>query len=349
MWNSRALAYWKEKTYSPADVLAVMKDLEREGILALALEFREDAKIDCSLTKRYGERCLSEGHLPTIVRYFSTVHERSGGNYHRGSIIVLAEDHIWGPLLAHSQRAPLFAFGRPAYDACTLLMPDPAFIASKAYQKERAQIEEATRSLPWERKQPTVFWRGASSNPGLDTDAWDTAARIRLCMRAKEINDPQRIDAGLSKLIRFDNPLHEKRILDAGIVKGPVPFQEFLKYRYQVDVDGFANAWKSCFLKLASHCLTLKVESGDEQWYYPQLVPWKNFVPLKTDLSDLAQVLAWLPEHDAEARAIAEEAFRLIERLTLESAVLETTATLHSVLMAQRPLPTPQAPAPCRS
>jgi hypothetical protein len=50
----------------------------------------------------------------------------------------------------------------------------------------------------------------------------------------------------------------------------------------------------------------LKVASrrGFRQWYYDRLVPWHNFVPVATDLSDLVDRHRWLMENDEAARNI---------------------------------------------
>ncbi len=337
MSNAEALTYWTQKKYSAADVRAVIKDLDAWNILAIAIEFLPNANINCVLTTKLDQRYQSEGHLRSIVTYFSNLHTASGGNIFRGWIIVWAEDCIWDrgeP--PSSQRAPIFAFCRDNDDLNTLLMPDPAFIGNVGYRTAREEIEEVSLHLPWERKQPTVFWRGSSSGPGLNGEDWQNVPRIHLCLKAKELNVPMRLDVALSHLIAFDNPLHKQRIVDLDILKEKIPFREFLNYRYQVDIDGFGCAWMSYFKKLASHCLTLKVESKSRQWYYDRLIPWTHYIPIKDDLSDLFEIIDWLPTHDTEAHTIAENAHLLMKNITFEAETLHVVETLLTVLAAQR-------------
>lgn len=314
-----------------------MAELDELKVLAAAVQFNEDASIAVTLTKKFSERYQVEGHLPVLVRFFGSLHRETGGELFRGSIIVWAEDCLWEGLPKFSQRVPVFAFGIPINDTHSFLMPDPAFISSGGYSQERATIEEMNGIFPWHMKQPTVFWRGASTGAGLGYDNWRNVARIALCLRAKAINDVRVIDVGFSNIIALGNPDHEKRILELGLLKGFVPFADFLKYRYQVDVDGFANAWISCFTKLASHAVTLKISSSLRQWYYSQLSPWQHFIPVQADASDLIEIIEWLRAHDSEAHAIAENAFVLMSGITLQSESKTMVRLLAAVLARQVP------------
>jgi hypothetical protein len=58
---------------------------------------------------------------------------------------------------------------------------------------------------------------------------------------------------------------------------------DFMKYRYQIDIDGNASSWDGFVMKLLSGGPVLKVRSamGFEQWFYDRLKPWVNFVPVE--------------------------------------------------------------------
>jgi hypothetical protein len=327
--NDLASAYWREHTYTYRDVVTVMAELEELQVRAVALGFLPNQNLHCVVTKKFNQCMRTEGHLPAITRIFSGIHRESAGTL-KGWIVMWAEDHMWGDFAKFSERVPVFAFGRGVSDPATFIIPDPAFIMSDGYIRERKEIEELQRALPWEKKEATVFWRGATSGYGFETENWRNTPRLRLCLEAKELGD--KADVAFSKIIAFSNPEHEKRIRDLGVVKEEVPFRDFLKYRYQVDIDGFANAWRSCFLKLASHCVTLKAESSTTQWYYDQLVPWQHFIPLNGAVSDFKEAVRWLHEHDAEAQTIAERAFALTQGITFDQCIAATKATLIEVL-----------------
>ena len=44
------------------------------------------------------------------------------------------------------------------------------------------------------------------------------------------------------------------------------------------------------------------------QFFYNELSPWKHYVPVKSDLSDLPEKILWAKTHDEEAKLIADNA-----------------------------------------
>jgi len=100
-----------------------------------------------------------------------------------------------------------------------------------------------------------------------------------------------------------------------------VPVHEFQKWRYQIDIDGNTNSWPGLFTKLLSGSTVLKVASprGYRQWYYRKLVPWINFVPVASDLSNLVDRIRWLRANDDAAREIGRQGRILAESMDYES------------------------------
>ena len=160
--------------------------------------------------------------------------------------------------------------------------------------------------------------------------------RIKLCRLAKELNDKKALDIALSKVVSLTNPEHQARIHALGIVEEEVPFRRFLQFRYQLDIDGFSNAWKSCFLKLLSGSLLFKVESNYQQWYYPLLKPWEHYIPITSDLSDLLSQLEWARSHDAECRKIAQAARTLALSFRYEDFIYQFAALGYQLFSKQQ-------------
>ena len=87
-----------------------------------------------------------------------------------------------------------------------------------------------------------------------------------------------------------------------------IPDHTLAFFRYHIDIDGASNAWRSLFLKLLSGSPVVKVESawGFRQWYYDRLVPWVNYVPVRSDLADFIEAVEWIKAHDDEAQKIGQ-------------------------------------------
>jgi hypothetical protein len=79
-----------------------------------------------------------------------------------------------------------------------------------------------------------------------------------------------------------------------------------MEYKYHIDIDGVTCTFLALQWKLLSGCLVFKQSSEDVMWFYPELIPWKHFVPVYTDLRDIKEKISWAKTHDAEARQIAQ-------------------------------------------
>ncbi len=297
-------------------------------IMFARVTFFGNEQLEVVISSKTWER--QEGHYPTVARFFSDVARHPFLANKKATIIVWLEDGLWQWQQEYSMRAPTLAFGRQIYDKCTLLIPDPAFLEDYGYKRDLIELDSMSSKSPWELRIPTIFWRGAATGLGIEGTNWSKTARGRLTLMAKEINDPSVLDAEITKVSHLP-PLQQEILNTETLVGPPVPFNNFLKYRYLVDADGYCCAWKSLFLKLASGSLTLKIQSDYEQWYFHKLAPWVNYIPIKPDLADLRLVANWLKDNDTTAAGIAEEGRRLAGAVTYEDA-LDEVAQICAVL-----------------
>ncbi|GAX19757.1 hypothetical protein FisN_37Lh025 [Fistulifera solaris] len=103
------------------------------------------------------------------------------------------------------------------------------------------------------------------------------------------------------------------------------PIYEQSKYKYLVYVDGHCAACRYGFMmRLGS--VILKVEPrqvADRMWYFPLLKPYHDHVPVKADLSDLEEKIAWCRAHDDECRKIGENAKLFYEKYVGRRALLD--------------------------
>lgn len=195
-----------------------------------------------------------------------------------------------------------------------ILIPDDSFVRTRGYTETRVLYKED--KVSWEQKKPIVFWRGASTGIS-PTGCWKDLQRIKLCALALNPINQNIFDIGLSSIVQLSEQ-DAVQIKDLGYLKQFVPIKLANSYRYLIDVDGNTNAWSALFQKLLSGSVVLKVasENNFRQWYYDELIPWVNFVPVESDMSDLVDKVHWLLEHDGEARKIGENGAKLANKLT---------------------------------
>lgn len=325
--NHAALEYWKQSKYTSADIDLVCSEVDNKWMVA-RVTFQAPG-IQMALSKRTWER--QEGHYPTVAKFFQDISNHPLLKNRRGSIIVWLEDGLWDSERNFTLHAPVFAFGRHVRDTRTLLIPDPAFMESRGYLADFADNRTKERELPWHKKIPTAFWRGAASGLGIESYEWNISPRGRLVLRANEVNDLTKIDAKLTRLGHLE-PAQQEIMRSHGVVGEPVDFSEFLKYRYQIDADGYCCAWKSLLLKLATQGVLLKLQSEYEQWYHWDLIPWKHYIPLRLDVRDFEEAYSWLRAHDKEAQVIGQQGNEFAHNL-LYDQTLEDAAQLCSAIL----------------
>lgn len=198
----------------------------------------------------------------------------------------------------------------------SILIPDTDFINSYGYRQSR--IDFGVDSFSWKERSPVVFWRGTTTGVRSGT-SWNSIPRLNLCELSNQVECRSLFDVGVSSLAQVSKS-EAQEIVSAGYVRNFIPLSSSNQYKYQIDIDGNTNAWSALFQKLLSGSTVLKVASPDNfrQWYYDELIPWKNFVPVKPDMSDLIEKVYWLLDHDDEARQIGENGAKLAHQLTYE-------------------------------
>ena len=237
-----------------------------------------------------------------------------------GTILLNTDDYAPSPGLAFSDSRP-----------DRWLIPDPVFLAERAYA--RTALHYRLNDVPWADRRRIAFWRGGTTGGEAGCGSWEELDRVRLCRIAAA--HPALFDVGLAGIAQM-NPADSAAIRASGLVRDFVPDTRFNEYAYQIDIDGNTNSWPGLFQKLQTGSPVLKVASrhGYRQWYYDRLVPWQNYVPVATDLTDLVDKVNWLIAHDADAQRIGAAGRALAASMTLAGEIEFGRATIVAALAA---------------
>jgi Glycosyl transferase family 90 len=167
------------------------------------------------------------------------------------------------------------------------------------------------KDYAWEEKINRVVWRGALSEN--DPKKVFTCQRWRLCKTVTALTDPKQkdmFDVGFTNIPEFlTAQIDIDESIVGGIVKGIGLMNDFQKYRIVLDMDG--NSWSSRFgTTLCYNSVAMKVEPAYADYFFYDLVPWKHYIPIKNDLSDLMENVAFAldPANDAVMREIVDSA-----------------------------------------
>lgn len=198
----------------------------------------------------------------------------------------------------------------------SILIPDIDFLSTYGYRESR--FDFMVNSPPWSMRKPIALWRGNTTGVRVG-ESWRGLPRLKLCELANQVNSQQFFDVGVTSFAQTSKR-EAKEIKAAGYARNYVPMAASSSYKYLIDIDGNSNAWSALFQKLLSGSVVLKVASPGNfrQWYYDELIPWVNFVPVESDMSDLVEKIQWLLAHDDKAKEIGANGAKLANTLTYE-------------------------------
>ena len=140
----------------------------------------------------------------------------------------------------------------------------------------------------------------------MDENTATLIPRTRMCLMLRDVPG---CDVKFSHVVQSRDPaLESDQLRAAGILGDRVAPERWMTVRYHIAIDGNTLAWSSLFTRLLAGCCVIKPDNpeGYRQWYSDMLAPWRHYVPVASDLSDLLEKIAWCRTHVAEAAKIAE-------------------------------------------
>ncbi|XP_032590679.1 protein O-glucosyltransferase 2-like [Drosophila grimshawi] len=148
---------------------------------------------------------------------------------------------------------------------------------------------------PWQEKDEKAFFRGRDSR----------RERLQLIDLARQY--PDAINASITNFFFFRNEEAEY-----GPKVPHISFMDFFKYKYQLNIDGVVAAYRFPYL-LAGGSLVFKQDSHYYEHFYSKLTPYKHYVPIKRDLSDVIEKIAWAKENDLRVKEIIANARAFVD------------------------------------
>jgi hypothetical protein len=197
--------------------------------------------------------------------------------------------------------APIFVSAKSVNLHKTILFIDWYYDITNQSGGWNAMIQAIQESQEkWPTKINQLFWRGGTNDGYYTPLTWMTIPRGKLVYESKCLHNPL-IDAAFVGVHSFACSDPQYFIPYSS---PPIPVASQLKYKYHIDIDGVTSTFTAIQWKLLSGSLVMKQVTDQRMWYSSELIPWKHYVPLKKDLSDLQEKLTWALEHDLEAEQI---------------------------------------------
>ena len=188
-------------------------------------------------------------------------------------------------------------------------------------------------NIKWSDKKPTAVFRGASTGCGVTIN---TNVRLKLSyISATTPPDAQGIlliDAGISKWQLRPRKLAGQKYLQTIDIpemnKQGIHLASFLTplqqcgYKYLVHVDGHVSAFRLS-LEMSMGCCILLADSKYRLWFRNLMKPMVEYVPVKSDLSDLIEQIKWCRDNDKACKKIAENAKKFYIKYLQKDGILD--------------------------
>lgn len=172
-------------------------------------------------------------------------------------------------------------------------------------------INKNKLQLLWENKINKLCFRGFLTGNGNDADNNIRIKAYEIGLKHKEI-----LDIGI---MEFKKQIKKNKNQPLVILKtkyfsnGISDYeQSFYKYLLILE-DNFYSHIISYKLNMKS-CLLLQ-ESENKMWYSNLLKPYKNYVPIAKDLSNLVKQTKWCLENDHKCKIIAKNGYNLVKKV----------------------------------
>jgi hypothetical protein len=211
---------------------------------------------------------------------------------------------------------PLYSFSSiPAeYDDIMIVMPDVmmflfrrAFSAPSGFTPFNIGCKKllpgtVIDNIPgWDKKANKAVFRGSLTSCDVPIES-----NIRFRAHLLSLAFPKHIDAVVNNayegLIYGDRSIKISNIRDWGSkTKRINPNQQQSGYKYILELEGFASAWR-IVQEMFYSSLLLVPDSKFSDVLRSIIKPWVHYVPVKQDLSDLVSKIEWCNTHDKEVR-----------------------------------------------
>ncbi len=163
-------------------------------------------------------------------------------------------------------------------------------------------VDESDR--PYQEKDDKIVWRGNSSGPfSLKDRQDDYSSRYYI---AKNWDKISKYDIGFSKIVKIDGKRSDIEIDRlAAMTKERLTMEQQLQSKYLLSLEGNDVASGLKWM-LYSNSVVLMPHPRCESWYCEAfLEPFRHYVPVAHDLSDLDDVYAWCRDNDDTCEKIA--------------------------------------------
>jgi len=190
-----------------------------------------------------------------------------------------------------------------------LIIPDLFSMEAASSMRRSGQLVAMKREefqSKWKRRSPILFWRGRSTGIMKDStlQSFQALPRVQAAIRLR--CNPY-FSVKITGLVQLDPGIYKECLsfcTENQILSEPVPEEMFSFFRFYPDIPGNALAWGT-IRKYINGNLVFKSVCDSRLCYHRKLVPWKHYIPVAGDFSDLEEKHRWAVSNEEESCRIA--------------------------------------------
>ncbi|KAH9493097.1 Protein O-glucosyltransferase 1 [Bulinus truncatus] len=220
----------------------------------------------------------------------------------------------WPQVYHHQEPLPVLSFSKVAdvnwdimYPAWTFWEGGPAVwpiypTGLGRWDLQREIITRSSEEWPWDKKEDKAFFRGSRTS----------SERDPLILLSRK--EPNLVDAAYTKNQAWKS--NEDTLYQPPAEE--VKLEDHCKYRYLFNFRGVAASFRFKHLFL---CNSTVFHVGKDwlEFFYPALKPWVHYVPVKSDLSDVRDLLLFARQNQNAMKDIARRGRQfIIDHLRLD-------------------------------
>jgi len=156
----------------------------------------------------------------------------------------------------------------------------------------------------WLKKKSILYWRGSTTGKIYSNiNELNSLQRIQICNNYKNTDG---LDIKITKIVQNKINIRHVRdwLISKNIFSEKIDEEDFKLYKYYPDIPGNALAWGTIRKYLMGN-LIFKPYTKRKLFYYQFMQPWKDYIPVTEDFTDLNEKYQWVESNIEEAAFIA--------------------------------------------
>lgn len=193
---------------------------------------------------------------------------------------------------------PCFTKTRPIQDKTNIII----LLNFKRHWNKLKNLKKIDK--PFNAKKEIAIWRGTTTGN-------NNRPGNRFSLIEKWYNKLEHIDVGFSFICQNKDSYKK-------YVKKNMPIKKLLKYKYLICVEGNDVASGLKWM-LYSQSVVLMPKPTVVSWFMEDhLVPFKHYIPIENDWSDLQKKIEWCKNNEEECKTIIKNANKYVQRFLEE-------------------------------